>query len=223
MQMFQPQLTLHREPDGEFTLDAVTPTPSSCYSAGRAVNEVPPNVRLLPEVFPVLLHLRARKGPCLMFVKPVHHRMRNLKLGPMHGKTTVTAFVMLDGRVVGSASLAVPTVGTPQPSKVPVDTTDWYAWHNRMPPGPASLHVTGSVTLPTPGYDVALRVAMPQGINPSQLILDLVVTPRPGMWPQVITHQSVRFDQDPVIGKYDSILVREPDGDQVHIDIDEVF
>ena len=30
MQMFQPQLTLHREPDGEFTLDAVTPTPSSC-------------------------------------------------------------------------------------------------------------------------------------------------------------------------------------------------
>lgn len=225
MQMFQPHLTLLREPDGEFTLAATTPTPSSCYSAGRAVHEVPPNVRLLPEVFPVVLHLRARTGPCLMFIKPVHHRLRNLKLGPQHGKTSVAAFTMLDGKVLGSASIPVPSSGLSLPSKdpVPVDTTDWYAWVNRMPPGPASFHVTGTVVLPSPGYDVALRVAAPQGINPRQLILCLEVTAKPGFWPQVITTQSVRFDLPSYNGSYGSVLVREPDGDTVHVDIDEVF
>lgn len=225
MQMFQPQLTLLREPDGEFTLVATTPTPSSCYAAGRAVHEVPPNVRLLPEVFSVLLHLRARTGPCLMFVKPVHHRLRHLKLGTDHGKTSVTAFTLLDGRILGSASIPVPASGGSLPSKnpVPVDTADWYAWVNRMPPGPASFHVTGTVVLPSPGYEVALRVAAPQGINPSQLLLSLEVKAKPGFWPQVITTQTVRFELPSYTGTYQSVLVREPDGDNVHLDIDEIF
>src|SRR5688572_13098232 len=111
MEMFQPQLSLSLEPDGEFTLDAVTITPNSCYSAGRVTREAPPNVRITAEVFPVLLHLRARSGPCLMALRPVRHQLRNLKLGSQHGKTSVLAWVVLDGKVLGSASIAVPTGG----------------------------------------------------------------------------------------------------------------
>jgi hypothetical protein len=102
MEMLQPQLSLSLEPDGEYTLDAVTITPNSCYSATRVTREAPPNVRLTQEVFPVQLHLRARSGPCLMALRPVRHRQRNLKLA---GKTSVLAFVVLDGRVLGSAGV----------------------------------------------------------------------------------------------------------------------
>ena len=35
-EMFQPQLQLETEPDGEYTLHAVTICPNSSYSAGRA-------------------------------------------------------------------------------------------------------------------------------------------------------------------------------------------
>src|ERR1041384_4419748 len=65
VEIFQPRLQLIAEPDGEYTLHAVTITPNSGYSAGRARPGAPPNVRLIPEVFPVLLEIRARRGPAL--------------------------------------------------------------------------------------------------------------------------------------------------------------
>jgi hypothetical protein len=225
MEMFQPQLSLSIEPDGEFTLDATTITPNSCYSATRVTREPPPNVRLVAEVFPVQLHLRARKGPCMMALRPVRHRARNLKLGAEHGKTSVLAFVVLDGRVVGSASIPVPAACNKMPTKNPatIDTSDWYAWINKMPPGPASMHVTGMVQLPNPGYDASLVPAAPQGINPADLILDLVVKPRPGFWPEVITPATVRYDLAKYDGAYKTVLIREPDGDAVQLEIEEVY
>lgn len=63
--------------------------------------------------------------------------------------------------------------------------------------------------------------ASPQGINPHQLILDLRVTELPGVWPQIVTSVSVRYDQSPSID-YDSVLIREPDGDTVVVDVDVV-
>jgi hypothetical protein len=220
MEMFQPNLTLSREPDGEFTLDAVTITPNSCYSAGRAKPGVPPNVRITPETFSVLLPLRARSGPCLMALRPVRHQLRNLNL---QGKTSVLAFAMLDGKVVGSSSVPVGAASSTCPKNpVTVDTSDWYAWVDKMPPGPASFHVTGTVHLPTPGYTASLELASPQGINPSDLILDLHVKPLPGIWPQVITPVTVRYDQSQSSGSYETVLVREPDGDAVRLDVEDV-
>lgn len=222
MEIFQPGLQLSAEPDGEFTLHAVTITPSTGYSAGRARPGAPPNVRLIPEVFPVLLEIRARQGPGLPVLTPVRHHLRNLKLGPKHGKTSVLAFAMLGERIVGSASIPIDASQGGRKNPVTVDTSDWYAWLNQMPPGPASFHVTGVVQLPTPGFDAKLLRAEPQGINPNELILDLKVTPRPGTWPQVITPVSVRYDQSPAGAAYQGVLVREPDGDTVHIDVDIV-
>lgn len=224
LKMFEPQLVLALEPDGEYTLNAVTLTPNSGYSAGRARRGVPPEVRILPEVEPVLLYVRPHRGRHLPVVTPVRHRLRNLKLGEAHGKTSVLAFVMLDDHVLGSASVAVRDPGcvvVEHPS--PVSTSNWYAWVNRMPPGPPRMHVQGTVALPSPGYDVALRKAAPQGINPRDLILDLVLTERPGVWPEVVTSVSARYDEDPYQNNYDTVLVRLPGGEAVQLTLEDVY
>ncbi len=221
MEMFQPNLRLSREPDGELTIDAVTFTPTSAYSAGRARAEVPPSVRTTPETLTVLLQLKVRKGPALMVLRPVRHRLRHQ---PIDGKTRVLAFAMVGDHIVGSASLAIThLIDTCPTQAIAVDTSDWNAWMSQMPPGPGSLHVTGTVHLPSPGYTATLEPAAPQGINPTDLLLDLVVTPRPGNWPEVITPTSVRFDQEPAALGYKSVLIREPDGDAVQLDVDTVF
>ena len=222
MEIFHPSLQLIPERDGEYTLRAITITPNSGFSAGRARPGVaPPTVRLTAEVFPVLLELHAHRGRVRHVPTPVRHRLRDLALGAAggqeRGKSSVLAFVMLGDRVLGSAS--VPVLPTHEGSS-DVDTADWYAWLNTMPGGPPSFHVTGVVHVPTPGYEVKLVPASPQGINPAELILDLQVTQRPGVWPQVVTGLSVRYDQAPASVHYQGVLVREPDGDTVHFDVD---
>ena len=222
-QIFQPHIQLELEPDGELTLHAVTLCPNSGYSAGRAHRGVPPTVRLTAETFSVLLNLHVRRGPALQMLTPVRHYLRNLKLGGEHGKTTLTVFAMLRGDVVGSASIPIhPAHECPKKDPVTVGTTDWYAWTNRMPGGPGSFHVSGVVHLPTPGYAAHLERATPQGINPRELILDLKVTPRPGIWPQVITPASLRLDEETPAVDYTGVLIREPDGDAVHLDVETV-
>ena len=225
MKIFEPQLVLAREPDGEYTLHSVTLTPNSCYSAGKAERGIPPNVRLIPETESVLLQIRTRSGPCLQVITPVRHRVRNLKLGAKTGKTSVIAFVMLDGNIVGSASIRVddPSVCANDPPKeTPVETTGWYAWMNLQPPGPRTLYVQGIISAPTPGYDARLVPAAPQGINPKNLILDLILTPRPGMWPAVVTPIPVSYVQQSPAIAYDSVLVRLPDGEGISLTVDEI-
>ncbi|HWU89312.1 MAG TPA: hypothetical protein VN253_18745 [Kofleriaceae bacterium] len=223
MQLFQPSLLLSIEPGGQYLLDAVTITPNSSYSAGRASLGVPPNVRISSETYSVLLNLHARRGKALQVPTPVHHHLRNLDLGPGHGKTSVLAFAMLQGHVIGSASITIgPVRECPQPSPVIVDTRDWYAWLDKSPPGPPSFHVTGLVYAPTPGYDARLVPAVPQGINPVELILDLQVTPRTGLWPQVVTPLAVCYEQCPARVEYKGVLVREPDGDAMHFEVEHV-
>ena len=54
---------------------------------------------------------------------------------------------------------------------------DWNAWHDHMP-GPGStptLHVTGTYEFATAGYSAEPRKHEPQGFNPKDLLLDLVV------------------------------------------------
>lgn len=50
---------------------------------------------------------------------------------------------------------------------------DWEAFHDQMPPGPATLRVTAKCTCP-PGRTLELRRKEPQGINPRDLLLELV-------------------------------------------------
>jgi hypothetical protein len=225
--LFEPQLVLTKEPDGEYTLHAVTLTPNSCYSAGPAERGVPPNVRLLPEVESILLNITVRGGRCLQVIRPVRHCIGNLRLGESEGKTTLTAFAMVRDAVVGSSSIDVSHLGRIEqgPGKdkpMPIDTSDWYAWVNRMPPGPASLHVKGVVTMPDPGYEVALKPAAPQGINTRDLILDLELTRRPGTWIQVVTEIPVSYEIRNYGGKHRSVLIRLPDGSGIPLELTDV-
>jgi len=51
---------------------------------------------------------------------------------------------------------------------------DWHAIHDRMPPGPATLRVTAKCKCPEGGGKLELRRKEPQGINPRDLLLELV-------------------------------------------------
>lgn len=69
----------------------------------------------------------------------------------------------------------------------------WQAWQDFMPPGPATLHVTGKCRFPTHGYKVTLKEAVPQGINPSILLLRKIVTPPTGPVIQIPQDVPVNF------------------------------
>lgn len=76
-----------------------------------------------------------------------------------------------------------------------IETRDWHAWLNAMPPGPESFHVTGEVLVGNPGVLAQLSVKHPQGINSDILLLDLNLVQQPGMWAQVMTWAQARFDK----------------------------
>ena len=49
-----------------------------------------------------------------------------------------------------------------------------------MPPAPFSLRVHSRIEAPTPAFTAFLQKAVPQGINPAILILDVVLVKKPG-------------------------------------------
>jgi hypothetical protein len=92
---------------------------------------------------------------------------------------------------------------------------DWEAWHDRMPGSQPALHVTGRCEFPTSGYAVRLERAEPQGINPRDLLLELVVTPPTGPVTQVVTEVEARYDEE-TDAEYDTVTIR-PDGPQLEV------
>lgn len=100
---------------------------------------------------------------------------------------------------------------------------EWYAWLNTMPPGPHKLIVTGDVLVGNPGIEALLTMHEPQGINPAILLLDLNLVQKPGMWPQVMTCASARFDRlVPPGKKYTSVTILTSDGTVAEIKVEEV-
>lgn len=218
VELFQPMITLCREPDGKYTLYAVTLTPNSCFSAGLAQPSPPPNVLIIPEVQPVSLNIHRRSGLCLQTITPVRQALANLQLGSDTGKTSVTAFVLLhDGSgsmpmLVGSASIRVDDaahvcMADPDMQGHP-NSHSWTAIADLEPPEPSSLTVRGMVTVAHPGHEAVLSVAEPQGFNPAQLILDLELRELPGIWPQVITDIEAVYRDDCYRGKHDTVAIQ---------------
>lgn len=70
---------------------------------------------------------------------------------------------------------------------------DWHAWHNRMPGGPPVLHVVGSCTFPTAGYEVELQQPGSDGINPVIRLLEKVVRAPTGPAAQVETTIEIHY------------------------------
>lgn len=72
----------------------------------------------------------------------------------------------------------------------------WDAWHDHMPGKAATLHVVGTCSCPTPGYTLELKLHEPQGINPRDLLLDLVETEPSGPQREVITPTQVEYREE---------------------------
>lgn len=82
---------------------------------------------------------------------------------------------------------------------------DWYAWHDHEPPGPARLNVTGVCTFPTTGYTTELQPMEPQGINPKDLLMKLVID-EPEIGGAAITDVEVRFQKE-TDTEYESVTI----------------
>ena len=93
---------------------------------------------------------------------------------------------------------------------------DWSAIHDQMPPGPATLRVTAKCTCP-PGATVELRKKEPQGINPRDLLLELVEIEQGGGYGGGETTE-LEYREDTDV-EYDtvSILPDGPSGIEVEI------
>ncbi|MCG8345607.1 MAG: hypothetical protein MI685_10700 [Chlorobiales bacterium] len=76
-----------------------------------------------------------------------------------------------------------------------METRNWYAWVNLMPPKPDDFHVVGEILVANPGIQASLYVKEPPGINPNILLLDLHLSQQSGMWPQVLTWVQARYDK----------------------------
>ena len=79
---------------------------------------------------------------------------------------------------------------------------------NLQPPGPHHFYVRARVQVPTPGFHAHLKKAVPQGINPVILILDVALTPLPGIWPQHVTDIDAIYDDRHYTGDYEEVTVR---------------
>lgn len=88
-----------------------------------------------------------------------------------------------------------------------IESRDWYAWNNKMPPKPDDFHVVGEVKLANPGIEPTLVPWVSQGINQKILLMDLHLRQLPGSWPRVITWKQVQYDKIMVNSDYDSVNI----------------
>lgn len=110
------------------------------------------------------------------------------------------------------------TVITPA---TPLQAT-WMAWINKMPPPPDALHVRGQVSVPNAGVDVFLYRKEPQGINPTVLLLDVVLVQRPGIWPQVVVTKPATYEEVGRDLNYATVSVLAHDTEVASIPVDIV-
>jgi len=87
------------------------------------------------------------------------------------------------------------------------NTRNWYAWNDLMPPKPNFFQVIGQVEVSNSGVVPNLSVRIPQGVNPTILLLDLDLIQLPGEWPQVMRWIQARYDQVVLEPRYQTVSV----------------
>jgi hypothetical protein len=80
-----------------------------------------------------------------------------------------------------------------------------------MPPAPFSLRVHSRIEAPTPAFTAFLHKAVPQGINPAILILDVVLVKKPGTVIQVVTEIDADYEDKKYRGRHTQVTVRYGD------------
>ena len=108
MNVFEPSLALTLELPDRYTLHSVTIAPNTCFHTVGTELGLPPGHLIVPEALPVMLRIGYGADEiCLRIITPVRHQISDLHLGGGSGKTSVVAFAMLDGMVVGVASVSL--------------------------------------------------------------------------------------------------------------------
>jgi hypothetical protein len=77
----------------------------------------------------------------------------------------------------------------------PHTDASWQAGYVAQTDNSLRLVVEGRLSLPTPGYSVSLQRRAPQGINPTDLLLDLVIVAPTGIEPQHVVEDAVDFEE----------------------------
>lgn len=90
-----------------------------------------------------------------------------------------------------------------------VESRDWAAWVNAMP-GPdakLTLHVTGEIDLPTPGYKIYWQAGMAdRSMTPVQRLM-LNLTPPDGTVIQMTTTEMVKYEGPALVENYGGVIV----------------
>jgi hypothetical protein len=92
------------------------------------------------------------------------------------------------------------------------DAKEFKAWLDKMPGANNTLHVKGTVTVPTSGWHATLTEAHPPGINPEILILEVKKVKPTGTVSQIVSHIPVHFDK-PHSHDYKEVTIRGDGGD----------
>ena len=125
----------------------------------------------------------------------------------------VSRMWMTGGGIVGvpqyHVELRVLRRAAEYPEQKPWSCESWYAYHDFMPGSPPTLHVGATCTAPTNGYRFSLARQEPQGINPQDLLLRLVVD-ESEFANEVVTVYQVHYREDTDM-RYDSVSIL-PDG-----------
>jgi hypothetical protein len=93
---------------------------------------------------------------------------------------------------------------------------EWTAVQDFMPPGPPTLRVRGVCTMPTPGYRLSLTRIVPQGPNPTILLLDLHVEPPTNPVIQVLTPTPVEYEEEGD-QRFDEVYI-QPEGTRIPVE-----
>ncbi len=82
------------------------------------------------------------------------------------------------------------------------------AWLDTQPGSPHSLHVKGQIQFPSGGWTFEVHKAVPQGINPKILLLDVTVTKPAGKATGNVTTNLLTFDEEPAAHEYTQVEIR---------------
>jgi hypothetical protein len=94
---------------------------------------------------------------------------------------------------------------TQEPAQVAWTCEGWYAYHDFMPGSPPTLHVGATCAAQTSGYHFSLVREEPQGVNPSVLLLRLVVEASE-FANEVVTTYELHYREDTETS-YDSVSI----------------
>ncbi|WP_127595643.1 hypothetical protein [Nitratireductor alexandrii] len=103
-----------------------------------------------------------------------------------------------------------------------VISIQWRAWHDLMPGVTPTLYVTGEVQTSAGNMVPKLRPAVPQGINPQILILELSIEQEGDAGIQLVAFRPARYTQEAGAGAYTQVHIRHEGEEIAQLDVNEV-